>query len=66
MFRVSPAASITAQVLNTETGMPRAPQKAKELKVAFDRWLEQMADPITGGSKRAPVKATRKKKRKSP
>ena len=44
----------------------RSPRKAKELKVAFDRWLEQMADPITGGSKRAPVKATRKKKRKSP
>ena len=41
------------------------PRQVKELKAAFDRWLEQMADPITGGSKRAPAKAIRKKKGKS-
>ena len=28
------------------------PDKAKELRIAFDEWIEQMADPITGGEKR--------------
>ena len=37
------------------------PGQVKELKSAFDRWIAQMADPITGGSKRAQRKTARKK-----
>ena len=51
-----------AEKVNLAASFPR---RVKELKAAFDRWLEQMADPITGGSKRAPAKAIRKKKGKS-
>ena len=31
----------------------KSPDQVKELKTAFDHWIEQMADPITGGEKRA-------------
>ena len=39
------------------------PARVEELKTAFDRWIAQMPDPITGGSKRAgsPTEPTTKR-----
>ncbi len=44
----------------------KSPRQVEELKTAFDRWIAQMADPITGGSKRAQRKAAGKGGRKNP
>jgi len=40
------------------------PQVAKQLDMAFDSWLAEMADPITSGSKTW-TKSTKKKKKKN-
>ena len=44
----------------------RFPGQVKELQSAYDRWIAQMADPITGGSKRPQRKSAKKGRRKSP